>query len=41
MAMLDDQTARAACRAFAARVSRFGDLSRAADLVEELARVSA
>jgi UDP:flavonoid glycosyltransferase YjiC (YdhE family) len=41
MAMLDDHAARAACRAFASRVSRFGDLSRAADLVEELARVSA
>lgn len=40
MDMLGDQATRAACRAFASRVRRFGDLTRAADLVEELVRVA-
>lgn len=39
-AMLQDQAPRAACRAFASRVTRFGKLGRAADLVEELALVA-
>ena len=37
MSMLDDEALRAACRAFAARVDRFGDLARAAALVEACA----
>jgi UDP:flavonoid glycosyltransferase YjiC (YdhE family) len=40
MAMLSDQAVRATCQVFAARVNRFGDLARAAELVEELARVT-
>jgi MGT family glycosyltransferase len=36
-AMLNDPTLGHACRAFAAGLSRFGDLGRAADLVEGLA----
>ncbi|HEY0421851.1 MAG TPA: glycosyltransferase [Rhodopila sp.] len=42
MAMLGDKVLLAACRSFAARVNRFGDLMRAADLVVEcvLARPS-
>jgi UDP:flavonoid glycosyltransferase YjiC (YdhE family) len=40
MDMLRDQAARAACRAFASRVDRFGELAHAADLVEELVRVT-
>ena len=35
--MLDDSALRAACQTFAAGVSRFGDLARAAELVEALA----
>lgn len=35
--LLEDETMRAACRSFAARASRFGDLARAADLVQGLA----
>ena len=31
--MLSDKVLRAACQSFAARVNRFGDLMRAADLV--------
>jgi len=38
MEMLRDNALRAACRSFAARVSRFGDLTRAADLVVECVR---
>lgn len=38
MEMLRDQASRATCQAFASRVRRFGDLARAADLVEELVR---
>lgn len=38
--MLRDQATRRACHAFASRVKRFGDLARAADLVEELVRIS-
>ena len=34
--MLADEDLRATSRAFAARVQRFGDLSRAADLVERV-----
>jgi len=41
MAMLSNRAVRARCQAFASRISRFGDLARAADLVEELALVSA
>jgi UDP:flavonoid glycosyltransferase YjiC (YdhE family) len=37
-AMLTDTGLRANCRAFAARVRRFGDLLRAADLIIESAR---
>jgi len=37
-AMLADGALRAHCRAFAARVRRFGDLPRAADLIIERAR---
>jgi UDP:flavonoid glycosyltransferase YjiC (YdhE family) len=40
MSMLRDQTSRTACQAFASRVKRFGDLALAADLVEELVRVT-
>lgn len=40
MGMLRDQASHTACRAFASRVKRFGDLARAADLVEELVRVT-
>lgn len=40
MAMLRDQALRRRCQAFASRVDRFGHLARAADLVEELARVA-
>lgn len=40
MGMLRDQASRTACHAFASRVKRFGDLTRAADLVEELVRVT-
>jgi len=40
MGMLRDQDLHAACRSFAARVSRFDDLARAADLVPELVRVN-
>lgn len=40
MGMLRDHASGAACRAFASRVKRFGDLARAADLVEELVRVT-
>jgi UDP:flavonoid glycosyltransferase YjiC (YdhE family) len=40
MGMLRDQPSRTACHAFASRVKRFGDLARAADLVEELVRVT-
>ncbi|MCS3727728.1 glycosyltransferase [Bradyrhizobium betae] len=40
MDMLGDQATLAACHAFASRVRRFGDLARAADLVEELVRVA-
>jgi UDP:flavonoid glycosyltransferase YjiC (YdhE family) len=40
MGMLRDQASRTACHAFASRVKRFGDLARAADLVEELVRVT-
>ena len=36
MGMLDDRSLRATSQAFAAGVSRFGDLERAADLVESL-----
>ena len=36
-AILADDTKQANCRAFAAKVSRFGDLPRAADLVEHCA----
>ena len=39
-AMLADKALRSKCRAFAARVRRFGDLPRAADLVIEGARVA-
>lgn len=39
-AMLADKNLRENCRAFSARVSRFGDLPRAADLVIEGARVA-
>jgi MGT family glycosyltransferase len=37
MDMLADETLHAASRAFAAGVSRFGDLARAADLIEQAA----
>jgi UDP:flavonoid glycosyltransferase YjiC (YdhE family) len=37
-AMLADKALRANCRAFAGRVRRFGELTRAADLVIENAR---
>lgn len=37
MSMLGDEALRAACRAFAARVDRFGELARAATLVEACA----
>ena len=40
MGMLRDQASHTACHAFASRVKRFGDLTRAADLVEELVRVT-
>lgn len=40
MGMLRDQTLAAACRTFASRVKRFGDLARAADVIEELVRVT-
>ena len=40
MDMLRDQATRAACQAFASRANRFGELARAADLVEELVRVT-
>jgi hypothetical protein len=35
MDMLGDETLRAASRAFASGVSRFGELTRAADLIEQ------
>jgi hypothetical protein len=35
MDMLGDDTLRAASRAFASGVSRFGELTRAADLIEQ------
>ena len=38
--MLRDETLHATCQSFAARVNRFGDLARAADLVEECAQVT-
>ena len=37
--MLRDEALRATCRSFAARVSRFGDLARAAGLVEKCIQV--
>lgn len=40
MGMLRDQTLAAACRSFASRAKRFGDLARAADVIEELVRVT-
>lgn len=40
MGMLRDQASHAVCHAFASRVKRFGDLTRAVSLVEELVRVA-
>jgi len=40
MGMLRDQVSRRTCHAFASRVKRFGDLARAADVIEQLARVA-
>ncbi len=40
MDMLRDPASRSACLAFSSRVERFGALARAADLVEDLARVT-
>jgi UDP:flavonoid glycosyltransferase YjiC (YdhE family) len=38
MAMLGDEALRASCRLYASRVERFGDLARAAALIEDCAR---